>query len=61
MYSWLFSGAWAKVDDTREGAIERIRIALDAGVPAEFAATEHHHPERYAQEHPGAPGVPRAR
>ena len=56
--AWLFSEEWAFVDDTPAGAAERLRIALDTGVPPAFARTASLSPERYAQENPKAPGTP---
>ena len=54
LYEWVFSAGWQQVDGTRQGAIERIRVALDQGVPHAFHALDTY-PERYARESPGAP------
>ena len=56
LFKWLFDAEWSHVDDTLEGAVERIRIALEDGVPQTFAETPGNSPERYALDHPGAPG-----
>ena len=50
LHAWLFDGRWSEVDDTRAGAIERIRTALDSGVPPAFARPDGFSPERYARE-----------
>lgn len=33
LFSWLFSGAWARVDNTPEGAAKRIFYFLEHGLP----------------------------
>ena len=47
-WAWLFHRAWSAVDDTTNAAIERIRRALDEGVPGPFVALELRDPARYA-------------
>ena len=61
LFSWLFNGGWWRIDNTRRAAVERVRIALDDGVPSAFAETGGLSPINYVRDHPGAPGVPRAR
>ena len=60
LFTWLFDSRWSHVDDTRQGAVERIRVALDDGVPHAFAKTPHLNPGRYACNNPGAPGTRRS-
>ena len=60
LFIWLFDSRWSRVDDTRRGAIERIRVALDDGVPHAFTETRRLDPKRYAHDNPGAPGTRRS-
>lgn len=40
VYAWLFSTAWAGVDNTPHGAAKRIRIVLEHGVPDNWSEQE---------------------
>ena len=59
LFHWLFDVGWWCVDNTKRAAIERVRIALDDGVPSAFVETRGLNPVGYARDNPsGAPGVP---
>ena len=55
LLDWLFDETWSLVDDTREGTVRRIEVALESGVPAAFASDGEPSTKFYAGETDGAP------